>query len=127
MSKAIEENKLNFVRIQFILEVYVYRQKLWYEKNELTFSPHSTLVADFLIAEKLLSLWLWNLTTSFFLLIVLWKINRSCMSGLFGIANLLEVHREKKIFFFSFYVVHPPPNRKEVKISIVNVQTKTFL
>ena len=45
--------------------------------------PPSTQVRVFLIAEELLSLWLWNFQTfGLFLLTVLWKIKRNCMSGL---------------------------------------------
>ena len=40
MSKAIEENKLTVtIKRSFILEIYVNRQKLWSEQNELTPSP----------------------------------------------------------------------------------------
>ena len=67
MSKAIEENKLTvairrlFKRIQFILEIYVYRLDAKNKTNLRPPSPQfppppSTPVTVFLIAEKLLSL-----------------------------------------------------------------------
>ena len=46
--------------------------------------PSSTPVTVYLIAEKLLSLWAWNVKTcSLFWLPVLWKIKCDCMCGLF--------------------------------------------
>ena len=62
MSKAIEENKLIvtikrlFMRIQFILQIYVCTNKNHY-KNKTNLPPlPSTAVTVFLAAEKLLSL-----------------------------------------------------------------------
>ena len=70
-------------------------------KNNTNVLPHpSTPITVFLIAEKLLSLWLRKFQTfCLTLLIVLWKIERNYMSRLICVANLLEMDR-KKIFFF---------------------------
>ena len=117
MSKAIEENKLTvairrlFKRIQFILEIYVYRLDAKNKTNLPPPSPQpppppSTPVTVFLIAEKLLSLWIWNLqTSSLYFLTVLRKIKSNCRSGLFCMANLLEL--VKKNIFFNFVDFNP--------------------
>ena len=76
----------------------------------------SILVTVFLIAEKLLSLWLWNFQTlSLLLLTAVWKTMRNFMSGLFCIANLLNMGRKK--YFFNFTDFNPPPNQNDVKYS----------
>ena len=48
-------------------------------------------------------------------LIVLLKIKRNCISGLFCIANLSEV--VEKTYFLKFYGFEPPPNQNKVKYS----------
>ena len=81
----------------FILEFMCADQN--HDKNK-TNLPRPPPVTVFLIAERQLSLWLWNFQTfGLFLLIVLGKTKRNCMSVLFCIANLLEVGRKKNIFF----------------------------
>ena len=62
-----------------------------------------------LIAEKQQSLTLNFSDFQFVFIKVLWKIKRNCMSGLFCIANLLEVDRKKA-----------PPKQNEVKYSSHN-------
>ena len=70
MSKEIVEKKLP-----------VTIKKYFYENS---IPPHLTPDKVFVIAEILVSLWLWNFqTSSLFLLIMLWKIKRNCMSGYF--------------------------------------------
>ena len=63
------------------------------DKNKTNLPPSPSIpVTVFLIPEKLISLWLWNIQAfSLFLLTVLWKIKRIYMSGLFYIENFLEV------------------------------------
>ena len=97
MSIAVEENKLA-VTIKRLMWEFKLSWKFIFadknnDKNKTNLLPLLSIpVTVFLIAEKLLRLWLWNFQTfSFFLLPVWWKIKPSCMSGLFCIVNLLEV------------------------------------
>ena len=56
---------------------------------------------------------------------VLWKIKSNCMSGLFCIANLLELGKKKYIFLILWILTPFKPN--EVKYFIINVKKKVFL
>ena len=82
------------------------------DKNKTNLPPSpSTLVAVIIIAEKLLSLWLWNFQTfGLFLLSVLLKIKHNCVSGFFCIAGLSKVGRKKH--FLKFYGLTPPSQNK---------------
>ena len=68
-------------------------------KKELPPPLSSTPIAVFLIAEKLLTLWLWNFKTfSFFLLPFLWKLERNCIPGLFFIFLYLSEIEKNSCF-----------------------------
>ena len=103
MNKAIEWNKMT-VMIKRLLSEFSWYWKFMCtdknnDKNKTKPLSSSTPFTVFLIAEKLLNLWLWNFQTfSLFLLTGLWKIKCNCMSGLFCIANLLEVDWKKAFF-----------------------------
>ena len=108
MSKALEENKFTDKVKRLLWEFNLYWKFMCTEKKIMirtkqtyTLFP-STLVIVFLIAEKIMGLWLWNLQTfSLFLLSVLWKVKRNCMSELFCIGNLLEIGQTNCIFFLT--------------------------
>ena len=70
--------------------------KIIIRTQELYPFPSSTRVTVSLIPEKLLSFWFWNFQIfSLVFINVYRKVKRNCMSGLFCIANLLEVDRKK--------------------------------
>ena len=118
ISKAIEEKKNDshekkkvFMWIQFILEIYVYRQN--YNKNKTNFPPLTSTPVTVFLVETTKPMILKFSGFLVVLLTILWKIKDNCMSGSFCIANLLEVGR--KIFFLVLWL--SPPNQIEAKYS----------
>ena len=99
MSKAIKKNKLTVAIKTVFCDNLIYIINLCIDQNNDKSKKNKIKLP--LIAEKLLSLWLWNFQTfDLFLLTVLWKIDHDCMRRLFFIADLLEVGRETHNFKF---------------------------
>ena len=111
MSKAIEKNK-STVMIKNLYEDYISlgnwcgQTKIMIRTKRTYPLPSSTPSTSFLIAEKLLSLLFWNFQTFSLFLSTVRKIRRNCMSGLFCIANLLEMGT-KNTFFLIVCILTP--------------------
>ena len=97
--KALKENKLTVMIRRLLWQFSLYWKFMCTgkdsdrnKKKELASLLYVSLqlqFAVFLIAEKLLSLWLCNFCTfSLFVMTVLWKIKRNCMGGPFFFADL---------------------------------------
>ena len=105
MSKAIEENKWKVTIKRLVWYFNLYWKFMFTVKNNDKSKMNLPLPSStvFLIAEKLRGLLSLKFSDFQF---VLWKIKSNCMSGLFYIANLLEVGR-KKIFFLILWILIP--------------------
>ena len=107
MNKAVDENKfavmlkMTIMRIQFVLEINVYRRIQWFASKKLLPLSPSPVTPVFLVAEQLLNLRLWNIQSfNLFLLTALRKIELNCMSGSF----FTEI-------FFNFMVFNPSKSK----------------